>query len=54
VVRQFARIGLAPAPLSAVIADAPEMEGRIISRRLASFRDAMTANLHEVRRRCSE
>lgn len=37
VVRQFARIGLAPSPLSAVIVDATEMAGRIISRRLASF-----------------
>ena len=52
VVRQFARIGLAPSPLSAIIEQAPEMEGRIIARRLNTFRDAITANLEEVRRRC--
>lgn len=52
VVRQFARIGLAYSPLKAAIDNAPEMEGRIISRRLAGFREAMTANLEEVRRRC--
>ncbi|WP_161928660.1 SRPBCC family protein [Gordonia crocea] len=52
VVRQFARIGLAPSPLKAAIDAAPEKEGRIISRRLAGFRAAITANLDEVRRRC--
>ncbi|MFT4199412.1 SRPBCC family protein [Gordonia sp. (in: high G+C Gram-positive bacteria)] len=54
VVRQFARIGLAPSPLKAAIDANPELEGRIIARRLAGFRDAMTANLEEVRRRCED
>ncbi|HNP57671.1 MAG TPA: SRPBCC family protein [Gordonia sp. (in: high G+C Gram-positive bacteria)] len=52
VVRQFVRIGLAPSPLKVAIDAAPEKEGRIISRRLGGFRDAITANLEEVRRRC--
>jgi hypothetical protein len=52
VVRQFVRIGLAPSPLKVAIDAAPEMEGRIIARRLGGFRDAITANLEEVRRRC--
>ncbi|MFT3900850.1 MAG: SRPBCC family protein [Gordonia sp. (in: high G+C Gram-positive bacteria)] len=54
VVRQFARIGLAPSPLLSAIEANPDLEGRIIARRLAGFREAMVANLEEVRRRCED
>ncbi|GAB08396.1 putative oxidoreductase [Gordonia araii NBRC 100433] len=52
VVRQFARIGLGWSPLKGAIDASPEKEGRIIAGRMAVLREAMTANLEEVRRRC--
>ncbi|QKT08224.1 SRPBCC family protein [Gordonia sp. X0973] len=52
VVRQFVRMGLGWSPLKGAIDAAPEKEGRIIAGRMAALREAMTANLEEVRRRC--
>jgi hypothetical protein len=45
IVRQFARMGPGPSGISAAVAQHPDLEGRIVERRLAVWRDAMTANL---------
>jgi hypothetical protein len=48
-VRQWARMGPAPSGLSQIIEARPELEGRIISRRLAQWEQGMRANLEYVR-----
>ena len=45
IVRQFARMGPGPSGISAAVAEHPDLEARIVDRRLGAWRDAMTANL---------
>lgn len=52
VVRQFARMGPGPSGISAAIAGHPDLEGRIIARRLDAWRAAMTTNLDLLAREC--
>lgn len=48
-VRQWARMGPAPSGLTIAIDAMPDKEGRIISRRLADWRQNMAANLDGLR-----
>ena len=48
-IRQWARMGPGPSGLSAAIQARPELEGRIIARRLAEWQQGMAANLETVR-----
>lgn len=48
-IRQWARMGPGPSGLSIGIAAQPDKEGRIIERRLAEWRQNMTANLEWIR-----
>ena len=48
-VRQFARMGPAPSGLSIAIEAMPDKESRIISHRMAEWRENITANLVAVR-----
>lgn len=49
-VRQWVRIGPGPSGLSLSIAAMPDLEGRIITRRIEEFQAAMSANLEGLRR----
>lgn len=44
-VRQWARMGLAPSGITMAIESMPEKEARIVSGRMAMWREAMAANL---------
>jgi carbon monoxide dehydrogenase subunit G len=48
-VRQWARMGPGPSGLSYAIAARPEMEGRIVARRLAEWQQGMQINLDCIR-----
>jgi Polyketide cyclase / dehydrase and lipid transport len=48
-IRQWARMGPAPSGLSIAIDARPELEGRIVARRLAEWEQGMRANLDYVR-----
>ena len=48
-IRQWARMGPAPSGLSVAIDARPELEGRIVARRLAEWEQGMRANLDYVR-----
>lgn len=48
-VRQWARMGPAPSGLSIAIQARPELEGRIVTRRLVEWEQAMRVNLECVR-----
>lgn len=48
-IRQWARMGPAPSGLSVAIEARPELEGRIVARRLAEWEQGMRANLDYVR-----
>lgn len=48
-VRQWARMGPGPSGLSPAIAAKPEMEARIVARRLAEWQQNMQANLEWIR-----
>ncbi|MFN8101904.1 MAG: SRPBCC family protein [Mycobacterium sp.] len=48
-IRQWGRMGPDPSGLSTVIAARPELEGRIVSRRLSDWEQGMRANLDYVR-----
>ena len=48
-IRQWARMGPAPSGLSVAIDARPELEGRIVARRLAEWEHGMRANLDYVR-----
>lgn len=49
IVRQWARLGPGPSRLSQVIESKPDLEGRIIARRMSDWRRGMQANLDWVR-----
>lgn len=49
IVRQWARMGPAPSGLTPAITAKPELEGRIIARRLEEWADGMRANLAWLR-----
>lgn len=49
IVRQWARMGPAPSGLTPAIESMPDKEGRIISRRLAQWRENMQANLAGIK-----
>ena len=48
-VRQWGRVGPAPTGLSAAIAEHPELEGRILARRLGDWEQGMRANLDYIK-----
>lgn len=48
-VRQWARMGPAPSGLTSVITATPELEGRIVARRLEDWATGMRANLAWIR-----
>ena len=48
-IRQWGRMGPAPSGLSIAIEARPELEGRIVARRLAEWEQGMRANLDYVR-----
>ncbi len=48
-IRQWGRMGPDPSGLSTAIAARPELEGRIVARRLADWEQGMRANLDYVR-----
>lgn len=50
-VRQWARLGPDPSGLSIAIANSPDKEARIVSRRMAEWRTGMEANLAALRAR---
>lgn len=50
-IRQWGRMGPDPSGLSLAIAAAPELEGRIVARRLADWEQGMRATLDYVRAR---
>ena len=49
-VRQWVRLGPGPSGLSLAIAAMPELEGRIVARRLSDLQTAMMANLEGMRK----
>ncbi|MFD3509824.1 SRPBCC family protein [Nocardia sp. NPDC058666] len=52
-VRQWAKLGPGPSGLSLAIAAKPELEGRIVARRLVEWADSMRANLAWVGAQCT-
>ncbi len=54
IVRQWARMGPDPSGLSAAIDANPDLEGRIIARRLSEWSENMTANLAGIRAQVAE
>jgi hypothetical protein len=48
-IRQWARMGPSPSGLTAAITARPDLEGRIVARRLADWQQNMQANLEFIR-----